>query len=235
MPPPWRCTRRLRPEGRDRQDRLASTPLSGPFANVGQNQLKSWQFVAEQLSGARTRPASSSRSSAFDNKSSPQESAERCSRPPSTRASATSRRATARASAVPLISTPSTKHNERNPGKEVVYLNYAAVDPGLTNEKCSFWHFRLDADTSMKMEALTTFMKDQPKHQEGLPDQPELLARPAGRASTSRKTWRASARTSRSSATTCTRSARSRTSRPTSPRSSSRAPTPSSPATGART
>jgi branched-chain amino acid transport system substrate-binding protein len=54
------------------------------------------------------------------------------------------------------------KNNERNPGKEVVYLNYAAVDPDLTNSKCSYWHFRLDADTSMKMEALTTFMKDQP-------------------------------------------------------------------------
>jgi branched-chain amino acid transport system substrate-binding protein len=54
------------------------------------------------------------------------------------------------------------KHNERNPGKEVLYLNYAAVDPDFTNSKCSYWHFRLDADTSMKMEALTTFMKDQP-------------------------------------------------------------------------
>jgi branched-chain amino acid transport system substrate-binding protein len=53
------------------------------------------------------------------------------------------------------------KHNERNPGKELVYLNYAAVDPDLTNSKCNYWHFRLDADTSMKMEALTTFMKDQ--------------------------------------------------------------------------
>ena len=40
------------------------------------------------------------------------------------------------------------KHNERNPGKEVVYLNYAAVDPDLTNDKCSFWHFRFDADTT---------------------------------------------------------------------------------------
>ena len=61
------------------------------------------------------------------------------------------------------ISDAVTKHNERNPGKEVVYLNYAAVDPDLTNSKCSFWHFRLDADTSMKMEALTSFMKDQPE------------------------------------------------------------------------
>jgi branched-chain amino acid transport system substrate-binding protein len=55
------------------------------------------------------------------------------------------------------------KHNERNPGKEVVFLNYAAVDPDLTNSKCSFWHFRLDADTSMKMEAMTSFMKDKPE------------------------------------------------------------------------
>jgi len=55
------------------------------------------------------------------------------------------------------------KFNERNPGKEIVYLNYAAVDPALTNEKCNYWHFRLDADTTQKMEALTSFMKDQPK------------------------------------------------------------------------
>jgi branched-chain amino acid transport system substrate-binding protein len=37
------------------------------------------------------------------------------------------------------------------------------VDPDLTNSKCSYWHFRLDADTSMKMEALTTYMKDLPE------------------------------------------------------------------------
>ena len=60
------------------------------------------------------------------------------------------------------ISDAVTKHNQRNPGKEVVYLNYAVVDPDLTNSKCSYWHFRLDADTSMKMEALTSFMKDVP-------------------------------------------------------------------------
>ncbi|NBW24391.1 MAG: hypothetical protein EBR89_02945 [Betaproteobacteria bacterium] len=30
------------------------------------------------------------------------------------------------------------KHNEREPGKRVVFLNYSAVDPALTNEKCSF-------------------------------------------------------------------------------------------------
>src|SRR5258708_5702345 len=53
------------------------------------------------------------------------------------------------------------RHNERNPGKEIVYLNYAAVDPAFTNEKCSFWHFRFDANSDMKMESLTTFMAGQ--------------------------------------------------------------------------
>jgi branched-chain amino acid transport system substrate-binding protein len=53
------------------------------------------------------------------------------------------------------------KNNARNPGKELLYLNYAAVDPDLTNSKCSYWQYRFDADTSMKMEALTTYMKDQ--------------------------------------------------------------------------
>ena len=71
-------------------------------------------------------------------------------------------KATARARLLPSW-TRWKKHNARNPGKEVLFLNYAAVDPDLTNSKCSYWHFRLDADTSMKMEALTTYMKDLPE------------------------------------------------------------------------
>jgi branched-chain amino acid transport system substrate-binding protein len=134
-------------------------PLSGPFANVGQNQLKSWQFSAEHFN--KKNPAGVKfEVVAFDNKGSPQESLN------------TLKAAIDQgiryivqgngSGAAAAISDAVEKHNERNPGKEVVYLNYAAVDPALTNEKCNFWHFRLDADTSMKMEALTTFMKDQP-------------------------------------------------------------------------
>jgi branched-chain amino acid transport system substrate-binding protein len=51
------------------------------------------------------------------------------------------------------------KYNERNPGKEVLYFNYAAVDPLLTNDKCSYWHFRWDANSDIKMTALTNYMK----------------------------------------------------------------------------
>jgi branched-chain amino acid transport system substrate-binding protein len=136
-------------------------PLSGPFANVGQNQLKSWQFAAERLSGAKNPAGVKFEVVGFDNKGSPQESL-------NTLKAAIDQgfryvtQGNGSGAGLAILDAVS-KHNERNPGKEVIYLNYAAVDPAMTNERCDYWHFRLDADTSMKMEALTTFMKDQSK------------------------------------------------------------------------
>lgn len=52
------------------------------------------------------------------------------------------------------------KHNAREPDKRVLFLNYSAVDPVLTNEKCSFWHFRFDAHADMRMAALMDVMRD---------------------------------------------------------------------------
>jgi branched-chain amino acid transport system substrate-binding protein len=133
-------------------------PLSGPFANVGQNQLKSWQFTAEQFSKKNAAGVKFEMVS-FDNKASPQESLTvlKAAIDQGIRFVVQGNGSGAAAA----ISDAVTKHNDRNPGKEVVFINYAAVDPDLTNSKCSFWHFRMDADTSMKMEALTGYMKDQ--------------------------------------------------------------------------
>lgn len=135
--------------------------LSGPFANVGQNQLKSWQFVAEHFNGAKNPAGVKFEIVGMDSKGSPQEAL-------NTFKAAVDQGfryiAQGNGSGAALaLSDAVAKHNARNPGKEVVYLNYAAVDPALTNEKCNYWHFRLDADTSQKMEALTSFMKDQSK------------------------------------------------------------------------
>ena len=52
------------------------------------------------------------------------------------------------------------KHNEREPGRRVLFLNYSAVDPILTNEKCSYWHFRFDAHADMRMTALMSVLKE---------------------------------------------------------------------------
>jgi branched-chain amino acid transport system substrate-binding protein len=52
------------------------------------------------------------------------------------------------------------KHNARETGNRVLFLNYSAVDPTLTNEKCSYWHFRFDAHAGMRMHALTEVIKE---------------------------------------------------------------------------
>jgi branched-chain amino acid transport system substrate-binding protein len=51
------------------------------------------------------------------------------------------------------------KHNQRSPQARMLFLNYSAVDPVLTNEKCSYWHFRFDAHADMRMHALTEVIK----------------------------------------------------------------------------
>lgn len=134
-------------------------PLSGPFANVGQNQLQSWRFIAEKKSGANNAAGVNFEMVAFDNKGSPQESLTALKAAIDQGIQYVAQGNGSGAAAA--ISQAVAKHNSRNPGKEVVFLNYAAVDPSLTNEACNYWHFRLDADTSMKMQALTSFMADE--------------------------------------------------------------------------
>ncbi|MFN3885437.1 MAG: branched-chain amino acid ABC transporter substrate-binding protein [Aquabacterium sp.] len=134
-------------------------PLSGLMASVGQNQLKSFQFVAEKINASNPAGVKFEIIS-IDNKLSPAETlnALKSAADQGVRYVVQGLGSGAATALVDGIN----KHNERNPGKELVFMNYAAVDPDLTNSKCSFWHFRLDADTSMKMEAMTTFIKEQP-------------------------------------------------------------------------
>jgi branched-chain amino acid transport system substrate-binding protein len=55
------------------------------------------------------------------------------------------------------------KHNERDLQKRVLFLNYSAVDPALTQDKCNFWHFRFDAHADMRMTALMQVLKQDTK------------------------------------------------------------------------
>jgi len=133
-------------------------PLSGLLGPVGNNQIKSFQFVVDLANKQNWAPGVNFEIVPFDNKLSPQESL-------TVFKSATDQGiryiVQGNGSGVALaLSDAVTKYNERNPGKEVVFINYAAVDPDLTDSKCSFWHFRLDANSDMKMEALTSYMAE---------------------------------------------------------------------------
>jgi branched-chain amino acid transport system substrate-binding protein len=132
-------------------------PLSGGGASIGEVGLKIFQLLADEINAKGGVNGKKLEIVAFDNKTNPQESLVQAQKAIDqgirilTQGNGSSVAA--------ALSDFVAKYNERNPGKEVVYLNYAAVDPVLTNDKCSFWHFRWDANSDIKMAALTTFMK----------------------------------------------------------------------------
>ena len=128
-------------------------PLSGPFAATGENGLNQFKYAAEAINKSGGMLGRQLEIVGFDNKVSPQESLIQLKKVigdgiPFVFQGNSSGVAHAISDAV-------QKHNERNAGNRVLYLNYSAVDPALTNDKCHFWHFRFDAEADMKMAALT--------------------------------------------------------------------------------
>lgn len=134
-------------------------PLSGPGATVGEVGLKTFQFLADELNAKGGAGGKKFEILAFDNKTNPQESLVQVQK--AVDAGARIITQGNGSSVAAALSDWVAKFNERNPGKELIYLNYAAVDPVLTNEKCTFSHFRWDANSDIKMEALTNYMKGQ--------------------------------------------------------------------------
>jgi branched-chain amino acid transport system substrate-binding protein len=134
-------------------------PLSGPFANVGEQGLAEFRFAIDRINASGILGKQKLEVVPFDNKVSPQESLNQLKRVIDEGIRYITQGNSSAVAGALLEAV--NRHNERNPGKEIVYLNYAAVDPAYTNEKCSFWHFRFDANSDMKMESLTTYMATQ--------------------------------------------------------------------------
>ncbi|MDA0237180.1 MAG: branched-chain amino acid ABC transporter substrate-binding protein [Proteobacteria bacterium] len=129
-------------------------PLSGPFAAVGQNGLRTLSlFVDEINEQGGVLNGSKFEIVPIDGKANPQESLIAFRQLADQKVKFMFQ---GNSSAVAgALSEAVAKHNERNPDSAMIYLNYAAVDPALTNDRCNFWHFRFDADAEMKMHALS--------------------------------------------------------------------------------
>jgi len=135
-------------------------PLSGGAASAGINAQKHMTYLVDRLNAAGGLNGEKVQLISYDNKVDPQESLIALKKALDDGARFVFQ---GNGSSVALAITDAVlKYNERNPGKEVLFLNYAAVDPALTNEKCNFWHFRFDADADMKMGALTDAIAKQP-------------------------------------------------------------------------
>jgi branched-chain amino acid transport system substrate-binding protein len=133
--------------------------LSGPFANVGEVGLRHLQFAAERVNEKGGVLGQKLEVVPFDTKTSPQE-AQLVFKQLVDQGIRYMMQGNGSAVAIAL-SEAMGKHNSREPGKTVLYMNYGAVDPSLTNDKCNYYHFRFDADVDMKMAALTTYMAQQ--------------------------------------------------------------------------
>jgi len=134
-------------------------PLSGPFASTGTNGLAQYQFAVEELVNKKGGILGGVKFEIvpYDNKISPKESLVQLKR---ALGEDVHYIVQGNSSGVANALTDAIKkNNRRNPDNRVLFLNYSAVDPALTNEKCNYWHFRFDANADIKMNALTDVIK----------------------------------------------------------------------------
>jgi len=135
-------------------------PFSGPAAGIVENANRTLRMVVDISNREKWAAGNTLEIVNFDGKGSPQESLAQLK---NVADQGFRYIVQAHSSAVGLgLIDAVNRHNERNPGKEIVYLNVTNGAPEMTNEKCSFWHFRFDGNQDMKTEALTTFIAKQP-------------------------------------------------------------------------
>lgn len=136
-------------------------PLTGPFSNIGHEGIAHYQAAMYEINAAGgVLGGKKFELVTFDGKSSPQDSLIAFK-------AATDQgihyvtQGNGSGVAAALIDA-ANKVAARDPERAVLVLNYASVDPDLTNAKCSFWHFRFDANTEQKMNAMTDFIAAHP-------------------------------------------------------------------------
>ncbi|HWQ38626.1 MAG TPA: branched-chain amino acid ABC transporter substrate-binding protein [Burkholderiales bacterium] len=136
-------------------------PLSGTFGNVGENGMRTLQMLIEEVNAGGGVLGRRLELVALDSKANPQDALIQLQQLIDRDVRFFFQ---GNSSAVAgALSDAVAKHNTRNPDRPILYLNYGAVDPALTNDRCNFWHFRFDADADMKMAALTSYMATQKK------------------------------------------------------------------------
>ncbi len=133
-------------------------PLSGTFASIGSNGLRQLEFAAEYYFNSKGGVLGGREIEIvpLDNQQSPTETQVQF-----RRAISEDIRIIFQGNSSAVANTLNdaiTRHNRRNPGAEILQINYSAVDPVLTNENCSFWHFRFDAHVNMKLDVLTDYI-----------------------------------------------------------------------------
>jgi len=109
--------------------------LSGAFANIGDSGKRHFQYLAEQINAAGGLNGDMVEIVAFDKKINSKESLIQLQK--------------AIDQGIQIV----LQGNGSSIASAIIdAVNYAAVDPAFTNDHCSFWHFRFDADMKMRAQ-----------------------------------------------------------------------------------
>ena len=126
--------------------------LSGTFAQVGDQGIKSIQFAIDQFNARGGVMGKKLELVAYDNKGQPAEALITLQKMVDENISIIMNCGPSNISAalIPAVA----KQNARDPDHRVVLINCGALAPELTNEQCDFWHFRSSAHAGMQAEIM---------------------------------------------------------------------------------
>jgi branched-chain amino acid transport system substrate-binding protein len=126
--------------------------LSGPFAQVGDQGIKSIQFAIDAVNARGGVLGKKLELVAFDNKGQPAEALIMMQKMVDENLHIMMNCGPSNISAALIAGVD--KHNERNPEHRILYMNCGGLAPELTNEQCSFWHFRSSGHAGMQAEIM---------------------------------------------------------------------------------
>ncbi len=129
-----------------------SEGLSGSFAQVGDQGIKSIQFAIDQVNSKGGVLGKQLELVAYDNKGQPAEALIMLQKMVDDNITIIMNCGPSNigAALIPAVE----KNNARNRDHRVVLMNCGALAPELTNEQCSFWHFRSSGHAGMQAEAM---------------------------------------------------------------------------------
>ncbi|WP_375304501.1 branched-chain amino acid ABC transporter substrate-binding protein [Bradyrhizobium sp. A11] len=130
--------------------------LSGPLAVIGERGLKHIEFMAERINRSGGVAGHPVEIVPFDNENNAEKTLILLKRAIDSGIGVVSQGASS--SIGYAVSDMVTKQYRRQPDRPVVYLDWSNADPGLTNDKCSFWHFRFTLNSDQQTKAMISYL-----------------------------------------------------------------------------
>jgi branched-chain amino acid transport system substrate-binding protein len=131
--------------------------LSGPQASSGQAYRSAVRYAVDQMNAAGGWNGEPVQLLEYDNQGGPAGAADKLKAAAAAGVHIVVQGASSAVAG--QISEDIRKHNLRNPGKEMVFINVGAEALELTGEKCNFHHFRFGGNAQVRTKVLVDAMK----------------------------------------------------------------------------